>query len=94
MAHTEEHAHKRQFSLKVDERGRMVLPAELRKEMGVEPNDRLVAIVDDDGSLRVISAREAVRRARGLLRRMAPSPSEGSLVDDLIAERRREAARE
>jgi hypothetical protein len=46
----------------------------------------------DDGELRLATRREAIKRAQRLLRQYVP---EGvSLVDELIAERRREAALE
>jgi hypothetical protein len=57
-------------------------------------NDRLLVSVESDGSLRLTSAREAAQRARGVLRRLDPSPRERLLSDELIAERRRDAARE
>ncbi|MGH2355402.1 MAG: AbrB/MazE/SpoVT family DNA-binding domain-containing protein [Chloroflexota bacterium] len=71
--------------------GRIVIPAEYRKAMGIEPGDPVTIYLDEDG-LRVLTTEQAVRRAQQIVRRYVP---EGvSLVDELIAERRAEAARE
>jgi AbrB family looped-hinge helix DNA binding protein len=68
--------------------GRAVIPAELRKELGVEAGDDLVAWVEDG---RLIFRRRADIEQE--IWQMV-DPTEGSRVDELIAERRREAARE
>ncbi len=71
--------------------GRLQIPAEIRKELGLHDGDQVTLKVVD-GELRVRSVREAIRRAQEMVRKYVP---EGvSLVDELIAERRAEAARE
>ena len=84
-------AHSDSFSATVGERGRLVLPAELRRRHGHPAGDRLVISVDEQGELRAVTARELARRGVGLFSHLAP---ERSLVDELIAERREEARRE
>ena len=79
------------FSISLGERGRIVLPAQLRRRLDLHPGDRLIIRVDDEGGFRVVSARELARRLNGLYRDLAPGRS---LVDELIAERREEARRE
>jgi AbrB family looped-hinge helix DNA binding protein len=70
--------------------GRLVIPASLRKAMGLSPGDKLVARQVGDSI--VLERREAVeRRLKG---RFADLPSDVSLADELIAERRREAEQE
>jgi AbrB family looped-hinge helix DNA binding protein len=93
VSHTAEHVHKRHFSLKVGERGRVVLPVELRRRLDLRPDDRLFVTVEDDGSLRVVTARQAVASAKGMLRRWIPE-RDVLLSDELIADRRREAQSE
>jgi hypothetical protein len=57
----------------------------------MKPGDRLI-VTRVDNELRVYTQREGIRRAREIVRSFVP---EGvSLVDELIAERREEAARE
>ena len=79
------------FSIALGNRGRLVLPAALRRRLDLPPGDRLIVTVDDQGGFRVVSAREQARGLRGLYRDLAP---DRSLVDELLAERREEARRE
>lgn len=83
--------HKEHFSITLGERGRLVLPAGLRQRLNLQPGDRLIATDDDEGGIRLVSARDLARQLRGLYANLAP---ERSLVDELIAERREEAKRE
>jgi AbrB family looped-hinge helix DNA binding protein len=79
------------YTVTLDKRGRLTLPAALRKRLDLKPGDRLVLIIDNEGGFRVVSAREVARRSLGIYRDLAPGRS---LVDELIAERREEARRE
>lgn len=75
-------------STRVGARGRLVLPAEIRRELGLEEGDRVVFTVEEPGILRMTTAREVVRRAFGAFRDVA---ADRDLVAELLAERRREA---
>lgn len=70
--------------------GRIVIPAALRKDMGLKPGDRLTARRDGDS---LILEPSSVIRNR-LQQRFRDVPRETSLVDELIDERRREARAE
>ena len=74
---------------KMVEGGRLIVPAAIRKERGLEKGD--VGVMELHGDeLRVRPARSALKRLREALR---GTVAEGvSVVDELIAERRREAA--
>ncbi len=75
----------------IGEGGRVVIPAVMRAALGVQGGDT-VLLRFDDGELRILTPRQAIRRAQELVRQYVP---EGvSLADELIAERRLEAARE
>jgi AbrB family looped-hinge helix DNA binding protein len=74
--------------VRVGRQGRLVVPAELRRELGVEPDDVLVAWIDD-GRL-VLQRREDIERELWA----TFEGVEGSMADELVAERRREVARE
>jgi bifunctional DNA-binding transcriptional regulator/antitoxin component of YhaV-PrlF toxin-antitoxin module len=77
--------------LQIGAGGRVVIPAEMRAAMGVAEGDVLSGQVVD-GELRLLSKEAAVRKAQELVRQYIP---EGvNLVDQLIEERRAEAARE
>ena len=69
----------------------MVIPATFRREMGVKVGDTLIAEVVD-GELRVRPRNLAVANAQRLMRELVPPGV--SLADELIADRRAEAARE
>lgn len=74
-------------SLRLGRQGRLVIPADLRRKLGLNDGDELVAR-DEDGRL-VIEPRSAVLTR--IRRRLQALPPEVSLVDDLLAERRSES---
>lgn len=71
--------------------GRMVIPAEFRKSLGVRTGDQVVVDLRD-GDLRVRSLDAVIQRAQARVRQYVPDHV--SLVDELIEDRRAEAARE
>ena len=75
---------------KVDQRGRVVIPAEYRRALGLGEGDAVV-VQREGAELRLLKQEEAIRRVQELVREHAKGRS---LVDELIAERRAEAARE
>jgi AbrB family looped-hinge helix DNA binding protein len=72
---------------KLGEGGRLVIPAEYRKALGVDTGDELVLVLEEDG-LRITTPREGIRRAKTLVRSYIPEGRR--LSDELIEERRRE----
>jgi AbrB family looped-hinge helix DNA binding protein len=73
---------------KLGEGGRLVIPADYRKALGVETGDELVLILEEN-SLRVLTPKEGIRRAQALVRSYIP---EGRLLsDELIEERLKES---
>lgn len=72
--------------------GRLVIPAAVRRDVGLSQGTAVVISVMDDGDLRVSTPAADLRRARELVRRYV-RPGD-SLVEELLAERRAEAARE
>lgn len=78
--------------LKIGPGGRVVIPAELRDAMGVEEGDTLLATLVGD-ELRLVSIASAMAEARSIIREVIP-PGAPSIVDELIADRRREQALE
>lgn len=75
--------------MRVNENGRVVIPASFRQALGINIGDEVILrIVDDE--LRITTLRRRLQRAQRLVRKhVKPSTS---LVDELIAERH-EAAR-
>lgn len=74
---------------RLDERGRLVLPAELRRRLGLRAGDEVKISEEADGVLRVESRQAAAHGLIGSAGRM-----KGSAVEELRAERRREVAAE
>jgi AbrB family looped-hinge helix DNA binding protein len=70
--------------------GRLVIPASLRRSLGLEEGDRLVA--RQEANRLVIEKPEQIKQR--LKARFAHVPAERSLVDELISERREEGLRE
>ncbi len=74
----------------IREGGRLVIPAAYRKALGIKPGDEVLLTLED-GEIRVVSTRQAIARAQTLLRHYIPKGR--SLSEELIKERREEAAR-
>jgi AbrB family looped-hinge helix DNA binding protein len=75
----------------LDKHGRVLVPADMRRELGMEPGEALTIILEDN-ELRIITLEEAVRQVQALSRQVTGGRT--GLVDEFIAERRREAERE
>ncbi len=71
--------------------GRLVIPAQLREKLDVKPGDT-IWLEEEQGEVRITSVRQAIRYAQELVAQQVAL--ERSLVDELIAERRDEAARQ
>jgi AbrB family looped-hinge helix DNA binding protein len=76
---------------KINQNGRIVIPAAIREELGIKPGDTLLMEVED-GVLRVESFDARLTRIQNELAQLAGP--ERMLSDELIAERRAEAWRE
>lgn len=75
-------------AVKLGKQGRLVVPAPLRQELGLETGDELVARAEN-GRLIFEPKAAVVTRLRARFKHV-----EGSLADELLAERREEAAQE
>jgi AbrB family transcriptional regulator, stage V sporulation protein T len=74
--------------IRIGPKGRVVLPIEARRELGFEEGDELLVLVEDD----MIKLMTRERLLKLLQEEFADYP--GSLVEDLLAERRAAARRE
>jgi AbrB family looped-hinge helix DNA binding protein len=70
--------------------GRIVIPAEIRRELALREGDELVALVDA-GELLLLTREQLWARLRGAFKNV---PAGVSLADELIAERREETRRD
>ena len=78
-------------STKIAEGGRLVIPVEHRRALGLEIGDEVIVRVEDN-ELRILTRAKAVKQAQEKVRRHVKASR--SLVDELRAERRAEAKRE
>jgi AbrB family looped-hinge helix DNA binding protein len=76
---------------RVNENGRVVIPALFRKALGIAAGDEVVLRIEDD-ELRIATLKQRLARAQRLVRQRVKRGT--SLVDQLIAERREAARRE
>jgi bifunctional DNA-binding transcriptional regulator/antitoxin component of YhaV-PrlF toxin-antitoxin module len=81
----------KQYTLDLENEGRLSLPEEVLRRLDLKQGDRLILTVREDGTLHLVSLREQAKKVRGILKDKTP---ERSLVDELIQERREDAARE
>jgi AbrB family looped-hinge helix DNA binding protein len=77
-------------TIRMGERGRLVIPSEVRRRVGLKPGDRLI-LSEMDHEIRLRPASASIEALQGA---WAESTSDRDLADELIAERRSEAGRE
>lgn len=77
---------------KVDQGGRVLIPASLRKQLGIRAGDPVI-LEAKEGELHLRPYKKAIEEAQAIIRRYIPDRNR-SLVDELIEERREEARRE
>ena len=81
-----------EFVSKIRQGGRLQIPAELRRLLGLEVGEEVLMVPDEDGRLIVTNREAALRYARQLVRRRV-SPGR-SLAGELLSDRRSEAKAE
>jgi len=73
------------------ESGRIVLPAAIRKELGLKAGDRLT-VTSGEGAIRILSRKMALANIRaGIIKKRGGLDG---ILDEFLAEKREEAARE
>ena len=76
---------------KLNDNGRIVIPAEIRSKMGIKPGDTLFLTLEGD-VLKVESQMARIRRIQESMHALIPG--DRLLSDELIEDRREEARRE
>ena len=76
---------------RINESGRVVIPASFRKALGINAGDEVVLRLEDD-ELRITTMKHRIAEAQRLVRKYLKPGT--SLVDELLAERREEARKE
>jgi bifunctional DNA-binding transcriptional regulator/antitoxin component of YhaV-PrlF toxin-antitoxin module len=80
------------FTILMGDRGRLVLPSPVRAALKLDYGTQIHVTVETDGTLRLRPYRSIADQGRGLFAGAAPAGV--SVVDELIADRRGEAAHE
>jgi len=80
------------YTYRVDKQGRIVLPSKWRQEQGIPAGTELV-LLEENGRLIVQTRLQAIQEAQEIIRRTT-RPGQGSAVDELLRERRREVEME
>jgi AbrB family looped-hinge helix DNA binding protein len=78
-------------SVKIIDGGKLVIPAQFRREMGIGAGDTVVVEMTQ-GELRIRSLSSAIKRAQTIVRDSVPDTV--NLADELIAERKGKRDRE
>ena len=72
--------------------GRVVIPSEMREAMGLKQGDGMIATLNQEGELKLVSLLDKVRELHEITKKYHP---EGvSMVDEFLAEKYAETARE
>lgn len=77
--------------VRLDPAGRMLIPARLRQRLNVKEGDTLL-LTESESGLRIQTLAEVVKETQDYVRQFIPAGV--SLVDELLQERRDEAARD
>jgi AbrB family looped-hinge helix DNA binding protein len=77
--------------MRVNENGRVVIPASYRKALGIKAGDEVILRMEDD-ELRITTMKRRIECAQRRIRQYVKPGV--SLADELIAERREAAKRE
>lgn len=83
----------RPIAVRVEKTGRILIPVDIRRQLKlVEGTSEVLLNVDDAGVINVTTRKQALDRIRAEIRKHIPAGV--SLADELLADRRREAADE
>jgi len=81
------------IQLTITQGGRIVIPAKIRKAMNLSVGDKLECNIND-GELVMTTKRERIQKAKKTLQKYFNPDPDRSMVDEFIAERRAEQAKE
>ncbi|WP_010214365.1 AbrB/MazE/SpoVT family DNA-binding domain-containing protein [Sphingomonas sp. PAMC 26621] len=79
------------YHAKVIAGGKLVIPADLRRELGIEPGDSLTVDRDEAGHIVLKTRAQVVQEVQSTFRALRGPAVKGSIVDELLAERQEQA---
>lgn len=77
----------------VSKGGRVVIPAALRNIHNIEEGDELTIVTDESG-IHLLTLSMVIKRLQKRAETLIPDEKKGTIVDEFIAERRKEYIRE
>jgi AbrB family looped-hinge helix DNA binding protein len=80
------------YSARLEKSGRILIPATVRRTLGLAEGSIVVMKVESTGTIGIVSRSQALARARQELRKHVPPGRD--LVEELIQDRRKEAEAE
>jgi AbrB family looped-hinge helix DNA binding protein len=87
---THKRAQSPQTAIRLGARGRIVLPARVRKQLGLRTGDSLIVTIEQEGAIRLTRLQRQLQAMQGMFRKQPKR----ILSRELIQDRKREAARE
>ena len=79
-------------AVKIIEGGKLVIPAAMRRAMGIARGDTVIVELLSEGELRVRPLASAIKEAQAIVRKSVER--DRSLADELMRERKQDASRE
>jgi len=80
-----------EYKTKINENGRLVIPASFRKALSIKAGDELILRIESD-ELHISNTKSALKRARKLVKQYIGDKT--NLTDSLINDRRKEVSDE
>lgn len=80
------------YTTRLEKSGRILIPAAVRRKLGLSEGSPVIVKVDESGALQIRSRSQALARVREEVRKYIPSSED--LADELIRDRQAEVERE
>ena len=80
------------YTTRLERSGRILIPAAVRRQLGLSEGSQVLVKVEDSGALQVISRSQALAKVRREIREYIPAGQD--LAAELIRDRRAEVERE
>ena len=80
------------YTARLESSGRILLPAAIRRQLGLSEGSTVIVTAEESGAIRVTSRFQALAQVRDEVRQYIPAGRD--LVEELIQDRRAEAKRE
>jgi AbrB family looped-hinge helix DNA binding protein len=80
------------YTTRMERSGRILIPAAVRRHLGLSEGSQVLVKVEESGALQVTSRSQALAKARKEIRKYIPAGHD--LAEELIRDRREEVERE